>query len=88
MGSVAYIYFAAVNLAAFVMMGADKRRAQTGQWRIPESTLMTAAVIGGGIGILAGMHVFRHKTRKPKFAVGVPVILAIQAAAILIFAAH
>lgn len=56
----------------------DKRKAKRGAWRIPEATLMWAAVLGGSIGSLAGMYTFRHKTKHPKFTIGIPVILAIQ----------
>lgn len=72
------IYLEAVNLAAFILMGIDKRRARLGRWRIPEAALMLSAVLGGGIGALAGMYLFRHKTRKTKFTVGIPVIIAMQ----------
>ena len=59
-------------------MLADKRKARKKKWRIPESTLMLVALIGGSIGCLSGMYLFRHKTRHPKFTVGVPLILALQ----------
>ncbi len=78
------IYLEAVNLAAFAMMGIDKRRAQKGRWRIPEAALILSAVIGGGIGALAGMYLFRHKTKKKKFTVGVPVIIGMQVVFFLI----
>jgi len=78
------IYLELVNLAAFALMGIDKRRARKGLWRIPEATLILSAVLGGGIGALAGMLLFHHKTRKPKFTVGIPVILAMQIAFFLI----
>lgn len=71
-------YLFLVNALAFLLMLADKRKAQKKLWRIPEATLMTMAAIGGSIGALAGMYTFRHKTRKPKFYIGIPVILALQ----------
>ncbi len=71
-------YLFLVNALAFLLMLADKRKAQKKLWRIPEATLMTVAAIGGSIGALAGMYTFRHKTRKPKFYIGIPVILALQ----------
>ncbi len=71
-------YLEIINLLAFVLFGVDKYRAKRGRWRIPEATLLAAAVLGGGIGALAGMRLFHHKTRKPRFSVGVPVILAMQ----------
>ncbi len=72
------IYLELINLIAFALFGIDKRRAKRGKWRIPEGTLILCAVLGGGIGALAGMLVFRHKTRKPRFTVGVPVIMGMQ----------
>ena len=59
-------------------MLADKLKAKKKKWRIPEATLMTVAAVGGSIGSLAGMYTFRHKTRHPKFTIGIPVILAPQ----------
>ena len=69
-----------VNLAAFVLMGVDKYRAKRGAWRIPERTLITAALMGGSPGAILGMELFRHKTRHAKFAVGLPLILCAQIA--------
>jgi len=59
-------------------MLADKRMAQKKLWRIPESTLLLTAAIGGSIGSLAGMYTFRHKTKHLKFTLGVPAILIAQ----------
>lgn len=75
------IYLLIVNACAFLLMLADKRKAQKKLWRIPESTLMTIAAIGGSIGALAGMYCFRHKTRHIKFTLGIPAILIAQLAA-------
>ena len=71
-------YLLIINAAAFLLMLADKHRARKKLWRIPEATLMLFAILGGSVGILAGMYTVRHKTRKPKFYIGVPVILAAQ----------
>ena len=71
-------YLVLVNAAAFVLMLSDKHRAKKGAWRIPERTLLTAAVLGGSVGAIAGMYLFRHKTRHPKFKIGLPLILAVQ----------
>ena len=73
------IYLAAVNLAAFIVYGWDKRLAVRERYRISEKTLILLALFGGSIGSLAAMHLFHHKTRKKKFAWGVPAILALQA---------
>ena len=58
------VYYLAVNLVLFVMMGADKVRAKRGEWRIREATLAAVALLGGGIGGFAGMKLFHHKTKK------------------------
>ena len=86
MGSygIVLIYLEIVNLVAFALFGIDKRRAKKGLWRIPEATLILSAVVGGGIGALAGMYLFRHKTKKQKFTVGIPVIIGMQAAFFLL----
>ena len=75
------IYLLAVNALGLFIMHYDKYLAKNNLWRIPEKTLMGIAVIGGSLGCLLGMYSARHKTRKPKFAIGIPVILAAQAAA-------
>jgi len=72
------LYLLTVNAAAFLLMLADKRKAQKNRWRIPEATLMGVAAMGGSIGALLGMYTFRHKTRHPKFTLGIPLILAVQ----------
>ena len=75
------IYLLIVNACAFLLMLADKRKAQKKLWRIPEATLMTSAAIGGSIGAQAGMYCFRHKTKHLKFTLGIPAILIVQLAA-------
>ena len=69
------IYFIAINIIGFIAMGWDKWKAQRGDWRTPEKTLMTICLLGGGIGTIAGMYTFRHKTKKLKFTIGMPTIL-------------
>lgn len=74
------IYLLLINAVAFFLMLADKRKAKKNLWRIPESTLMMSAALGGSIGALAGMYTFRHKTKHLKFTLGVPAILIAQIA--------
>lgn len=74
------ICLAAVNVAAFAAMGIDKARAKAGTWRIPEATLFLLAVLGGSVGGILGMQLFRHKTRHKTFIVGFPAILVCQLA--------
>lgn len=77
------LYLLTINAVGFFLMRADKRKAKKKLWRIPEATLMTVAAVGGSIGSLWGMYAFRHKTKHPKFTVGIPLILALQIAAVL-----
>ena len=67
-----------INILTFLLYGIDKRKARRGKWRIPEETLIWLAVVGGSMGALLGMYLFRHKTKHKKFTVGVPVILLVQ----------
>lgn len=81
------VYLLIINAAGFLLMLADKLKARQGAWRIPEKTLMGVAALGGSIGSLIAMNTFRHKTKHPKFTVGIPLILALQIlAAVLILA--
>lgn len=72
------IYLLIVNIIGFLAMGIDKRRAKMMEWRIPEKTLFLITLFGGGIGTIAGMYTFRHKTKKKYFTIGLPAILIIE----------
>ena len=74
------LYLLIVNAVAFLLMLVDKQSARKKLWRISESTLLLMAAIGGSIGSLAGMFVFRHKTKHLKFTLGIPAILIAQIA--------
>lgn len=80
MTTVILFYFLIINAVGFTLMLTDKLRAKKKLWRIPESTLMTAAVLGGSIGCLIGMYTVRHKTKHLKFTLGIPAILVLQIA--------
>lgn len=71
-------YLVIINALGFLFMLIDKRKAQKNLWRIPERTLLIVAGIGGSLGLFCGMQTFRHKTKKLKFSLGVPMILAVQ----------
>lgn len=79
------IYVIAINLIAFLAMYIDKIRARNASWRIKESTLFTLVLLGGGIGGIAGMYTFRHKTKKMQFVIGFPAILIVEIVCIIIF---
>lgn len=74
------VYLILINMTAYAAMGIDKSRARQQAWRLPESTLFLLALLGGSIGAIAGMHVFRHKTRHFLFSAGLPLILILQLA--------
>ena len=77
---VLFYYLIAVNVLAFVLMGLDKRRAKKNAWRIPERTLFLPVIFGGALGGVAGMRLFRHKTRHWYFQYGFPPLLLLQLA--------
>ena len=72
------LYVLIINLIGFLIMGLDKFKAKKGFWRTPEKTIFTITLLGGGIGTVTGMYLFRHKTKKPRFYIGFPVILILQ----------
>ena len=74
------IYLLLINFVSFSSMGIDKRKAIRKQYRIPEKTLFFLALLGGSIGSILGMRVFRHKTKHLSFCVGMPAILILQLA--------
>ena len=71
------------NVINLFFMMADKAQARKNGFRVPEAVFFTLSLIGGSIGCLAGMYLFRHKTRKPKFFIGIPLILVIQIALVV-----
>ena len=75
-------YLIVINVVTFLVYGIDKWKAKQGSWRISEATLLILAVIGGSIGALLGMKVWRHKTMHKKFKYGLPLILLAQIATI------
>ena len=67
------------NIIVFIMMGADKRKAEKGKWRISEKTLLLAAFMLGAPGAIIGSRLFHHKTLKTKFKIGLPIALIFNA---------
>lgn len=78
------LWLVIINLVTFGLYGLDKKRARSGQWRISEKTLLVAALAGGGLGALAGMRVFHHKTRKPVFRILVPLSVLVWTLALIL----
>lgn len=79
------IYFVAINIIGFFIMWLDKQKAKKGAWRIPEKTLFIITALGGGIGTIAGMYTFRHKTQKLGFVIGFPFITILEIITIIYF---
>ena len=78
------LYIICVNLLGIIYFFIDKQKAKRQSWRTPEATLFTIALFGGSIGCLLGMYLFHHKTAKPKFYIGMPIILGIQILIVII----
>ncbi len=79
------IYLVVANIVGFILMGADKKKAQKGAWRIPEKVFFIVSIIGGSLGTWAGMYIFKHKTKHWYFVIFIPLILALQIAAYIYF---
>ena len=75
------IYILLINLISFFAMGIDKLKAKKNKWRIPEGTLLLFCFLGGGVGGLLGMSLFRHKTKHAKFLILVPLSIVLWLAA-------
>ncbi len=68
------LYLIIINIMGLLIMLIDKKKAINSKWRIPEKTIFIVTMLGGGIGTIIGMYKFRHKTKKLKFTIGLPVI--------------
>ena len=78
------VYLIVINFIGIASMASDKIRAMEHRYRIPEAVLLLFAVVGGSIGSILGMFLFHHKTRKAKFRFGLPLILLVQIALIIL----
>ncbi len=85
MSSILLIYLAIINVFTFFVYGIDKWKAKRAKWRIPESTLLGMAALGGSIGAWLGMKTWHHKTLHKKFKLGIPLILFVQIALLIWF---
>lgn len=72
-----------VNVITFVVYGIDKLKAKKGKWRVPETTLLLLAIVGGSVGACCGVKVWHHKTMHLKFKYGIPLIMAVQVGLLL-----
>lgn len=72
------VYIIIVNIVSFFTFGLDKSKSKKNDWRISEMSLMVLALLGGAAGALLGMVVFKHKTSKVKFTLGIPIIFILN----------
>ena len=72
------IYFLEISAVTLLLFVIDKACARRNTWRVPETTLLLCAALGGSVSLLAGMILLRHKTKHKRFLIGVPLIVAIQ----------
>ncbi|MBQ3331441.1 MAG: DUF1294 domain-containing protein [Ruminococcus sp.] len=73
-----YLYLIIINLLAVIVTVRDKIAAVRGHWRVKEKLLLLIAALGGSPAMLLTMLLIRHKTRKAKFMVGIPLIMILQ----------
>lgn len=78
------VYYIVINIIGIYIMYSDKEKAKHGQYRIPEATLWSVAIIGGAIGTTIGMHWFRHKTKHITFKLGFPALAIIDIVLLLL----
>lgn len=83
LSSILLTYLAVINVVTFFIYGIDKWKAKRAKWRIPESTLLGMAALGGSIGAWLGMNTWHHKTLHKKFKYGIPLILFAQIALLI-----
>lgn len=80
------VYFLSVSIIGLILTVYDKIAAKIApRHRVQEKVLMTFGVLGGALVMYTVMQLIRHKTRKRKFAVGFPVIIVLQATAVIAF---
>lgn len=82
------VYITVLNIIGFAVMAADKSRAKKGDWRVREATLMIIAFLGGAMGVLCGMLIFKHKINKNKFRLGVPILYILNRIAEIAISAY
>ncbi|MBO7452987.1 MAG: DUF1294 domain-containing protein [Clostridiales bacterium] len=79
------IYLIVINIITFILYGVDKFSAKSHGPRIRISVLLIFAGIGGSLGALLGMYIFKHKTKKWYFFITVPLMLILHAGIITIY---
>ena len=72
------VYLTIINAVSMLLMLIDKINAKHHLWRIPEKILLGVSFIGGSLGGLIGMYLFRHKTKHIRFFIGIPLMLIVH----------
>lgn len=72
------LYLLVINIISVIVTVYDKYRAVHNQWRVKEATLLLLSFLGGSISMYITMHIIRHKTKKLKFMLGIPLIIVLQ----------
>lgn len=78
------IYLGVISLISVIVCVADKSRAKKGKWRVKESTLFLLSALGGSLAMYITMLTVRHKTLHKRFMIGIPLIMIVQAAAVIL----
>ena len=73
-----FMYIVCINIYGFILMGLDKYKARKEKWRIKERTFFIIALLGGAMGAVLGMTMFRHKTQHASFYLGIPIIYIVN----------
>ncbi len=79
-----FIYLAVISFIAIVVTIADKSKAKRHKWRVPEAALLGISALGGSVAMFITMLIIRHKTKHVKFMLGIPLIIALQIAAVVV----
>ena len=80
-----FYYLAIINALSFLLMLIDKQKAKKNRWRIPENTLLGICLIGGSLGGMIAMNIFRHKTKHLRFSIGIPLMLILHIVVLYFF---
>ncbi|MCF2871061.1 DUF1294 domain-containing protein [Octadecabacter sp. G9-8] len=80
------VFWVLINLMTYNDFKQDKKRAISGDRRIPENSLLFGALIGGTLGAKIAQRRFRHKTRKEPFRTLLNLICSVHLTGLAVFA--
>ena len=78
------IYFLIINLLSAAVCALDKKMALSEGWRVRENILFALCLLGGSVGMYLAMRLIRHKTLHKRFMIGIPLIIILQSAVLLV----